>query len=148
MSLRYSGRCLAVGLQSGIWSVLTKEGSVHLAGATDAGAGRKSTFFRLPKSWKLLSQPTTSRGSISSYNQHQSTEGQSVNKVMYTPFFCYRLVAYLGIYLNGGSLLVILVSYKVSQVITLCLRQPLIKYQVNLPSFLNLVKGKLLIGSH
>ncbi|KAK2558738.1 hypothetical protein P5673_018945 [Acropora cervicornis] len=34
---------------------------------------------------------------------------------MYTPFLCYRLVVYLGIYLNGGSSLVILGSYKLSQ---------------------------------
>ena len=46
---------------------------------------------------------------------------------MYTLYLCYRLVVYLGIYPNGGSLLVIHGSYKLSQVITLSLRQPLIK---------------------
>ena len=61
---------------------------------------------------------------------------------MYTLYLCYRLVVYLGTYPNGGSLLVIHGSYSLSQVITLSLKQPLIKYICL--SFLNLLKGKLI----
>ena len=46
-------------------------------------SGRKSTFLAgLPRSWKSLSRPATSKRMISSNNQHQATEGQSVNKVI------------------------------------------------------------------
>ena len=43
-SIRYLGRCLAVRLQSRTWSVLTREGLMHLAGATDRGLAESSLF--------------------------------------------------------------------------------------------------------
>ena len=80
-SIRYLGRCKAVRLQSRTRSVLTREGLMHLAGTIPTEVWRKLHFFRLPKSWKLLSRPATIRRTISFSNQHQATEGQSVNKV-------------------------------------------------------------------
>ena len=44
-SIRYQGRCLAVRFQSGIWSVLTREGLMHLGGATHRGLA-ESPFFQ------------------------------------------------------------------------------------------------------
>ena len=58
-----------------------KRGSVTPGRSYPQRSGRKSTFFRLPRSSKLLSRPATSRRTISSNNQLQTTEGQSVNKV-------------------------------------------------------------------
>ena len=43
-SIRYQGRCLAVRLQSGIWSVLTREGLIHVAGATHRGLAESPLF--------------------------------------------------------------------------------------------------------
>ena len=36
-SIRFPGRCLAVRLRSRTWSILTREGLIHLAGATHRG---------------------------------------------------------------------------------------------------------------
>ena len=43
-SIRYQGRCLAVRLQSRIWSVPTREGVMHLAGATHRGLAENPLF--------------------------------------------------------------------------------------------------------
>ena len=79
-SIRFLGRCLVARRRSRTWSVLIREGLIHPAGATHRGLV-ESPLFRLPKSWKLLSRPATSRRTISSNNQLQTTEGQSVNNI-------------------------------------------------------------------
>ena len=58
-----------------------KRGSDTSSRSYPQRSGRKSTFLGLPRSWKLLSRPASSRRTISSNNQYQTTEGQSVNKV-------------------------------------------------------------------
>ena len=43
-SIRYQGRCLAGRLRSEIWSVLTREGLMHLTGATHRGLAESPLF--------------------------------------------------------------------------------------------------------
>ena len=113
---------------------------MHLAGATHRGLA-ESPLFRLPKSWKLLSRPTTSRGTISSYNKHQSTEGQrgkqgNAHSVPLLQAGCLsRNLPEWREFTSDPWILQTVSGYHLEFETT--------PHQVNLPSFLNFVTGKL-----
>ena len=77
-SIRYEGRCLAVRLQASCH----KRGSDTPSRSYPQRSDRKSTFLGYTEVVEVtFARPATRSRTISSNNQHQTTEGQSVNKV-------------------------------------------------------------------